>query len=99
LSDEPSKPKKRRDIVADFRQAHVEELEKTLKVLVSIRDDTDAGDKERTEAGKSILRLLGAMSPESTKAGDKPMESGGIVQPHHKPEVEAELQDLLANLK
>jgi hypothetical protein len=100
LTDEPvTKPsKRRRDILTDWRQANVGELDKTLEVWKTVRDDPDSSDKDRIEAGKAIARLLGAMSPESTKAGEKAVEVSGIVTPMHKPEVEAELQELLAGL-
>jgi hypothetical protein len=101
MTDEPStKPRKRRDIVADWREKHLHELDKTLEVWKSVRDDPDSSDKDRIEAGKAIARLLGAMSPESPKAAEKSaVEAGGIVQPHHKPEVEKELQELLESIK
>lgn len=102
MTDEPSTKgpaKKRRDLISEWRAQNLAELDKTMRVWVTVRDDPDSSDKDRIEAGKAIARLLGAMSPESTRAGEKVVESGGIVQPHHKPEVEKELQELLANLK
>ena len=97
--DSPKTSKKRRDILSDWREKNIAELDKTLAVWITVRDDPSSSDKDRIEAGKAVARLLGAMSPESTRAGDKVVEIGGMVQPHHKPEVEAELQELLANLK
>jgi hypothetical protein len=101
MTDEPAtKSRKRRDIVADWREKHLHELDKTLEVWKSVRDDPDSSYKDRIEAGKAIARLLGAMSPESPKAADKAVsESGAIVTPQHKPEVEAELQALLASIR
>lgn len=50
-----------------WRASHFKELEATLAVLKSIRDDPEASNKDRIEASKSIGRLLSAMSP--AKAG------------------------------
>jgi len=46
-----------------WRESHFGELEATLKVLKSIRDDPEASHKDRIEASKSISRMLSAMSP------------------------------------
>lgn len=90
---------KRRDIVAAWREKHLHELDKTLEVWKSVRDDPGASDKDRIEAGKSIARLLGAMSPEPAKAGDKVVsEAGKIETPKHKPEVEKDLAELLDSI-
>jgi hypothetical protein len=99
MTDEPSKPRKKRDILQDWRTTNIGELDKTLEVWKTVRDDPSSSDKDRIEAGKAIARLLGAMSPDSAKAGEKTVtESGAIATPSHKPEVEAELQKLLADL-
>jgi hypothetical protein len=58
--------------LAAWRDSHFAELESTLKVLTGIRDDKTASNKDRTEAAKSIGRLLSAMSP--AKASTKPAE-------------------------
>jgi hypothetical protein len=46
-----------------WRELHSEELDATLKVLKGIRDDTEASNKDRIEASKSIARMMAAMSP------------------------------------
>ena len=55
--------------LAAWRQSHFAELEATLSVLKSIRDDPKADYKSRIEASKSIGRLLSAMSPAKTVPG------------------------------
>jgi hypothetical protein len=94
-----TKSRKKRDIISDWRTANIGELDKTLEVWKTVRDDPSCSDKDRIEAGKAIARLLGAMSPDSAKAGEKTVtESGAIATPNHKPEVEAELQKLLDSI-
>jgi len=72
-------PKSKTKELVEWRASHFGELESTLKILKSIRDDDTASNKDRIEASKSIGRLLSAMSP--AKAGsDKPKP-----QQDHKP--------------
>ncbi len=59
---------KRDDIVQSWRQDHKDELDRTLAVLISIRDDTNEKSKDRIDAGRSIARMLGSMAPEKEEA-------------------------------
>lgn len=54
--------------LSSWRANHFDELERTLTVLKEIRDDPEASNKDRIEAGKSIGRLLSAMAPEKVSA-------------------------------
>ena len=51
-----------------WRASHFAELEATLIVLRSIRDDPEASNKDRVEASKSLGRLLAVMSPDKVTA-------------------------------
>ena len=59
--------------LSSWRSKHFKELEATLKVLRTIRDDPEASHKDRIEASKSIGRMLSAMSP--SKSGDSKPEA------------------------
>jgi len=61
-------PKSKKDIISSWREANIDELDANLRVWKSIRDDTEATDKDRIEAAKSISRQLGALSPDRTVA-------------------------------
>jgi hypothetical protein len=50
--------------LAEWRARHFEELDITLTVLKSIRDNLDAKDKDRVDASKAIARMLDAVTPE-----------------------------------
>jgi len=50
--------------VAEWRMANIEEMDKNLKVWVSIRDNAENSPKDRTEAGKCIQKALAGMSAE-----------------------------------
>ena len=47
--------------VRDFRERHKDQLEITLGVLMEIRDDKEAGPKNRSDAAYRIARMLGAL--------------------------------------
>ena len=51
-----------------WRASHFAELEATLGVLKTIRDDPGASNKDRIEAAKSVGRLLSAMAPEKVSS-------------------------------
>lgn len=50
--------------LAEWRAKHFGELETCLTVAKGIRDDPEAGAKNRVEAVKIIARLLDALKPE-----------------------------------
>lgn len=50
------------EAISTWRKAHVDELDKTLGVMKSIRDDPEAKDKDKIDAGLAIARLLGAVA-------------------------------------
>jgi hypothetical protein len=74
-----ARPKVPQKELHEWRESHFVELENTLQVFKSIRDDPEASDKDRLEAGKNIARLLSAMTP----------SRAGVVKPpakaEHKP--------------
>ena len=57
--------------LAKWRASKFSELESTLTVLIGIRDDVEASNKDRIEASKSIGRLLAVMSPEKVSVTKK----------------------------
>lgn len=62
-----------KETIAEFRARHSDEKENTLKMFISIRDSDEATNKERTEAGKAIMRSLGALQPDKVSpASSKP---------------------------
>lgn len=81
---------KQDDLAQEWRRAHKDELDRTLAVLIGIRDDAKQTAKSRIDAGRAIARMLGAMSPEKedTTPKEKVMKSA----------TERGLDDLLAGL-
>lgn len=59
------------DLVDEWRKEHRDELDRTLAVLISIRDDPDEKSKDRVDASKAIARMLGGLAPDKVIAGDK----------------------------
>lgn len=53
-------------LVDDFRKEHRDELERSLAVLISIRDG-DGKDKDRIDAAVAIAKLLGAVTDVKNK--------------------------------
>jgi hypothetical protein len=49
------------EALAEWRRRHWEELDKSLKVLITIRDGAPMA-KDRIEAVKGITRMMGALS-------------------------------------
>jgi len=58
----------------DFRERHIKELEKSMKVACQIRDDKKATARDKNEAIKIIARLLSALQPDRTVEGKKATE-------------------------
>ena len=84
-----------------WRASHFAELEATLTVLKSIRDDPEASNKDRVEASKSIGRLLAVMSPDkvTTLASDE-KDSASVSRrniPTLPPALRAKLDSVLNN--
>jgi hypothetical protein len=80
-------------LVNRWRADHKDELDKTLNVLIGIRDDIEQKAKDRIDAGRSIARMLGSMAPEREE--DK---KAAPVKPSIKSAVEEGLEQLLAKL-
>jgi hypothetical protein len=80
-------------LVAQWRADHKDELDKTLNVLIGIRDDIEQKAKDRIDAGRSIARMLGSMTPEREE--DK---KAAPVKPAIKSATEAGLEELIAKL-
>ena len=62
-------PDERNAELQAWRARHFGELDKTLEILKTIRDNPDSKDKDRVDAAKSIARILDAMSPEKIDKG------------------------------
>jgi hypothetical protein len=94
-------PKKKEDGLSAWRAGHFAELEATLSVLKSIRDDPEAKDKDRTEACKGIGRLLSAMSPEKVAVtASEEKDSASVSRrniPTLSPALKARLSAVLTN--
>jgi hypothetical protein len=80
-------------LVNQWRADHKDELDKTLNVLIGIRDDINQKAKDRIDAGRSIARMLGSMTPEREE--DK---KAAPVKPVIKSKVEDDLEELLARI-
>jgi hypothetical protein len=64
----------------------------TLRVFREIRDDPEASNKDRIEAGKSVGRLLAVMSPERVSSvSSEEKDSMGVVL-RNKPELSPALK-------
>ena len=72
--------------LALWREKHFKELEECLKVSIAIRDDPEAGAKNRIEAVKIISRLLNALQPEKGEAASKliPSNKKAGLDPDHE---------------
>jgi hypothetical protein len=81
-----------------WRASHFAELEATLRVLVSIRDNPDAKDKDRTEACKGIGRLLSAMSPEKVAVTASEEKDSASVSRRNIPTLSPALKARLASV-
>lgn len=86
---------RRKDVISEWRAGHLEELDRNLSTWKSIRDDSDASDKDRIEAAKSIARQMGALSPDSKGTAAASARSDA---PKLKPEHAAELESILAGM-
>ena len=80
------------DIVQAWRNDHKDELNRTLEVLIGIRDNPEEKSRDRIDAGRSIARMLGALAPEREAAGTKKKE---VI----KTATERGLEELLADIR
>ena len=90
--------KKKDDGLTEWRASHFAELESTLSVLKSIRDNPEAKDKDRTEACKGIGRLLSAMSPEKVAVTASEEKDSASVSRRNIPELSPALKARLASV-
>jgi hypothetical protein len=91
--------KSKRDIVSEWREKNLEELDRNLSTWKSIRDDPDASDRDRIEAGKAIARQMGALAPDAAQkqpTGERVYPGGH--EPKLKPAHAAELEAILNGL-
>ena len=58
------KKKAHKEALDEFRRKHMGELESNLQVLIGIRDDPEATDRNKIEAIKAIARMLSALQPD-----------------------------------
>ena len=96
MSDDTPLPEVEKEVLKSWREKHWKELDVTMKVLKSIRDDDEANNKDRIEAGKAISRMLGVLAAEKVDTS----KTGGIamIKPALKSKHMDELEELLANL-
>lgn len=87
-------PKKKPDDpgLTEWRRSHFSELEATLTVLKSIRDDPEAKDKDRIEAAKGVGRLLSALSPEKVAVTASEEKESSDTSRRKKPELSPALK-------
>jgi hypothetical protein len=79
------------------RATHFKELETSLRVAMAIRDDPEAGAKNRIEAVKIIARMLDGLKPEKEDTRVK-FQSIGHSRVPLDPDHEARLQKILDKL-
>ena len=94
-------PKKKEDNAGElraWRASHFDELEATLNVLKSIRDDSDASNKDRVEASKSIGRLLAVMSPDKVAVTASEEKDSASVSRRNIPTLSPALKAKLASV-
>jgi hypothetical protein len=92
-------PKKKDELgLTEWRLTHFAELEATLSVLKSIRDNPEAKDKDRTEACKGIGRLLSAMSPEKVAVTASEEKDSASVSRRNIPTLSPALKARLASV-
>jgi hypothetical protein len=84
--------------LTEWRLTHFAELENTLKVLVSIRDNPEAKDKDRIEASKGVGRLLSAMSPEKVAVTASEEKDSASVSRRNIPTLSPALKARLASV-
>ena len=89
---------KKKDL-AEWRQRHFKELEECMNVAKAIRDDPEAGAKERIEAVKIIARLLAALQPEKEDKKAKVIQSSGEGKAALDPALKARLDKLIGSVK
>ena len=77
--------------LAIWRKKHFAELEKNLTTAISVRDNTDATDRDRNEAIKTISRLLGGLQSDRVQAGKDPRDT--------KPFTDTEEAEIQARVK
>lgn len=59
-----TKTRAHKDALDEFRRKHIKELEQTIQVFISIRDNEDEQARNRIEAGKAVARMLSALQPD-----------------------------------
>jgi CO dehydrogenase/acetyl-CoA synthase delta subunit len=92
-------PKKKEDPgLTEWRRSHFSELEATLNVFKSIRDDPEAKDKDRIEAAKGVGRLLSAMSPEKIAVTASEEKNSASVSRRNIPTLSPALKAKLASV-
>jgi hypothetical protein len=86
----------------DMRIKYSGEIERTIKTLVEIRDDGEAANKDRTDAGYKLARLLGmGITGESKSVGghvDPPQPAAAVTPMRLSDEYAARLRELTKDL-
>ncbi len=94
-------PTAKRELLKEWREKHWKQLDKTIKVLIDIRDANGEGDgpkispKDRIEAGKAISRMLGVLAAEKA---DSAGAGTVMAKPTLKSKHMDELEELLGTL-
>lgn len=84
--------------LTEWRRSHFSELEATLTVMKGIRDDPEASNKDRIEAGKVVGRLLSALSPEKVTVPASEEKDSASVSRRNIPELSPALKARLASV-
>ena len=77
-----------------FRFKYIKEMDNSMKVAISIRDNDDAKDKDKNEAMKYIARSLGGLTPETVTKSTAQVATFSKEQ-LKMPKVSKEVQDRL----
>lgn len=97
MSDDKTLPRKK-DVLIEWRERNLAELDRNLATWKAIRDDHEASDKDRIEAAKAIARQMGALSPDPKKTErEEKRDEQRSIKPL-KEEHEKELEDILRGL-
>ncbi len=87
----------KRELLCAWRERYWGELDKTISVLIGIRDEVKSGPKNRIEAGKAISRMLGVLAAEridASKTGGALTMTKPQLKGKHKTDIDAFLDEL-----
>ncbi len=92
-----------RQVVAELRDKHKGEIEPTIKVLISLRDDLAVSPKERINASKELRNWLGVTRPGVEKSVEPPAPAKQKEErppaPELPPSIKADMDALVGAIK